>query len=176
VIAPRSLLQRIREPIHRQLTQGLSPEKVAVTVAVGLTIAVNPIIGTTTILCFAAAVALRLNQPIIQAINFSTYALQLLLLFPFIRLGEWLFRAPRERRPLGRLLALMREDFGRAMADVGVTLLHAFVAWLIISPLLIAALYFGTLPFFRSLSRHLASRAKPDDASEGEVRGPSEGD
>jgi uncharacterized protein (DUF2062 family) len=173
VIDPRSLLQRIRDPVHRQLTQGLSPEKVAMTVAVGLTIAVNPIVGTTTVLCFAAAVVLRLNQPIIQAINFSTYALQLLLIFPFIRLGEWLFRAPREHRSLERLLALMREDFGRALADVGVTLLHAFVAWLAVSPLLIAALYSGTLPVFRRLSRRLASRSKPDVVHEGEVPGPT---
>jgi len=157
VIDPRSLLQRIRDPIHRQLTQGLLPEKVALTVAVGLTIAVNPIVGTTTILCFAAAVALGLNQPIIQAVNFSTYALQLLLIFPFIRLGEWLFRAPREHRSLDRLLALMREDLGLALADVGVTLLHAFVAWLAVSPLLIAALYFGTLPAFRALARRIAA-------------------
>ena len=157
MIDPRSLLQRIRDPIHRQLTQGLLPEKVALTVAVGLTIAVNPIVGTTTILCFAAAVALGLNQPIIQAVNFSTYALQLLLIFPFIRLGEWLFRAPREHRSLDRLLALMREDLGLALADVGVTLLHAFVAWLAVSPLLIAALYFGTLPAFRALARRIAA-------------------
>lgn len=168
MIDPRSVLQRIRELIHRQLTQGLSPERVALTVAVGLAIAVNPIVGTTTILCLAAAVVLRLNQPIILAINFSTYALQLLMIFPFIRLGEWLFRAPREHRSLDRLLASMREDLGRALADVGVTLLHAFVAWLGVAPFLVAALYFGTLPFFRRLSR-----AKPDDAPEGEFPRPS---
>ena len=149
--------RKIRDPIHQQLTQGLTPEKVALTVAVGLTIAVNPIVGTTTILCFAAAVALRLNQPIIQAINFSTYALQLLLIYPFIRLGEWLFRAPRETRSLDRLVALMKEDLGRALADVGVTLLHAFAAWLVVSPLLVAALYFGTLPAFRTLARRIAA-------------------
>ncbi|HTR03715.1 MAG TPA: DUF2062 domain-containing protein [Thermoanaerobaculia bacterium] len=151
------LRRRIRDPIHQQLTQGLSPEKIALTVAVGLTIAVNPIVGTTTILCFAAAWALGLNQPIIQAINFSSYALQLLLIFPFIRLGEWLFRAPRENRSLERLLALMREDFGRALADVGVTLLHAFVAWLGAAPLIAALVYAATLPAARSMARRLAA-------------------
>jgi len=157
VTAREFLARRIRDPIRQQLTQGLSPEKVALTVAVGLTIAINPIVGTTTVLCFGAAVALRLNQPIIQAINFSTYALQLLLIYPFIRLGEWLFRAPRENRSLDRLLALMKEDLGRALADVGVTLLHAFVAWLVLAPLLVAALYFGTLPASRALARRIAA-------------------
>ena len=90
---PEGLRARIASTIVDQLTQGLSPNRIALTVAVGFCIAVNPIIGTTTIGCFAAAWALRLNQPIIQRINWSSYALQLLLIYPFIRLGERIFHA-----------------------------------------------------------------------------------
>jgi uncharacterized protein (DUF2062 family) len=154
----RSFLdRRIRAPIHQQLTQGLSPERLALTVAVGLCIAVNPIVGTTTILCFAAAWALRLNQPVIQAINWSSYALQLLLIFPFIRLGEWMFRAPRETRSLERLVALMRADPAAAFVRLRATLGHAFLAWLAVAPLLVATLYFATLPAFRALARRVAA-------------------
>lgn len=164
---PSFLDRRIRDPIRQQLTQGLSPEKIALTVAVGLCIAVNPIVGTTTILCFVAAWALRLNQPIIQAINWSSYALQLLLIFPFIRLGEWIFRAPRETRSLERLVALMRADPGAAFTDLRTTLGHAFVAWLAAAPFLAGALYFGTLPACRAFSRRAAasrSKGTPDVA------------
>ena len=151
------LKAKIGDPIVEQLTQGLSPEKIALTVAVGLTIAVNPIIGTTTILCFAAAWALRLNQPIIQAINWSSYALQLLLIFPFIRLGEKIFRAPRESRSLERLVAMMKADPAGTLADVRVTLGHAVVAWILVAPLLTAAIYFGARPIFRALARRVAA-------------------
>lgn len=173
MIDPRSALQRTRELIHRQVTQGLTPEKIALTVAVGLCISVNPIVGTTTIFSFVAAWALRLNQPIIQAINWSSYALQLLMLVPFIRLGEWLFGAPPERRPISRLIAMLRTDFAGGLVQLRTTFGHAFVAWLAVSPLLVAALYFGTLPFFRRLSHSLASRPKTDETPEGEVPGPS---
>jgi uncharacterized protein (DUF2062 family) len=156
------LRRKIRDPIRQQLTQGLTPERIALTVAVGLCISVNPIVGTTTILCFVAAWALRLNQPIIQAINFSSYALQLLLILPFIRLGEWLFRAPREDRSLDRLLAMMRSDLGAAISHVSTTLGHAFVAWLAISPLLVALLYATTLPLVRAAARRLASLRAED--------------
>ena len=152
------LRRKIRDPIRQQLTQGLSPERIALTVAVGLCISVNPIVGTTTVLCFVAAWALRLNRPIIQTINWSSYALQLLLIFPFVRLGERMFGAPREKRSLERIVGMMREDLGRALADVGTTLLHAFVAWLALSPFLVAGLYFATLPLFRALARRLAAR------------------
>ena len=151
------LKAKIADPIVEQLTQGLSPEKIALTVAVGLTIAVNPIVGTTTILCFVAAWALRLNQPIIQAINWSSYALQLLLIFPFIRLGERIFGAPRENRSLQRLVAMTKADTvgnpGRRRRDDR----SCAVAWVLVAPLLIAAIYFGSRPVFRALARRVAA-------------------
>ncbi len=158
--AQELLRRRLRDPIRQQLTQGLSPEKIALSAAVALTIAVNPIVGTTTILCFAAAWALKLNQPIVQAINWSSYALQLLLILPFIRLGEWLFRAPRENRSLERLVGMMKGDLAGALRNLRTTLGHAFVAWLAIAPLLVALVYAAALPLVRTLARHLAG-ARP---------------
>ncbi len=159
--ARERLKRKIADPIRQQLTQGISPEKIALTIAIGLTIAVNPIVGTTTILCFFAAWALRLNQPIIQAINWSSYALQLLLIFPFIRLGERIFGAPRENRSLERLVTMMRTDPLATLANVRTTLGHAVIAWLLVAPLLVGAIYFAMLPMFRILARRVtAARAK----------------
>ena len=90
--------------------------------------------GLTTILSFAAAWALRLNQPIIQTINWSSYALQLLLIFPFIRLGEWIFRAPRLRLSLDQMVALVKSDPWGALASLSTTFGHAVVAWLLVIP------------------------------------------
>ena len=155
------LQRRIREPIRQQLTQGLSPEKIALSAAVALTIAVNPIVGTTTVLCFVAAWALKLNQPIVQAINWSSYALQLLLILPFIRFGEWLFRAPRERQSLERLVAMMKADLGGAVRELRTTLGHAFLAWLAVAPLLVAVVYAIALPLVRVLARRLSRVRSP---------------
>jgi hypothetical protein len=38
-----------------------------------------------------AAVVLRLNFPALQLVNYLVYPLQILLLWPFARLGKWLF-------------------------------------------------------------------------------------
>jgi uncharacterized protein (DUF2062 family) len=151
------LRRKIGDPIVQQLRQGLSPEKLALTVAIGICIAVNPVIGTTTIGCFFAAWALRLNQPIIQAINWSSYALQLLLIFPFIRLGEKIFRAPPESRSLEELVGMARVDLLGTVATLGTTIGHAVVAWMLAAPLIIGGIYFGTLPSFRALARRVAA-------------------
>jgi uncharacterized protein (DUF2062 family) len=152
-----SLKKRVDAVIVQQLTQGLSAEKIALTVAVGLCIAVNPVIGTTTLGCFVAAWALGLNQPIIQTINWSSYVLQLLLIFPFIRLGEWIFRAAPERRSFGELAAMTKAHPLDALATLGATILHAVVAWLLVAPLIVAAVYFAMRPLLRALARRVAS-------------------
>ena len=53
---------------------------------------------------------LRLNQPLIQAVNFLAYPLQLALLIPFLRAGEWLFGAPHTPLSPARIAAMARAD------------------------------------------------------------------
>jgi uncharacterized protein (DUF2062 family) len=164
----RGLLQRrIAAPVLEQLTQGLSPDTIALTVGVGLAIAVIPIVGVTTILSFLAAWALRLNQPIIQAINWSSYALQLLLILPFIRLGEWIFRAPRLSLSLEELVAMGKADPLGTIPLLGATAAHAVVAWIAVVPLIVAAAYFATRPLFRSLARRAVPAAKASPPEKG---------
>lgn len=154
--------KRIVAPVLEQLTQGLSPDRIALTIGVGLAIAVIPIVGVTTALSFLAAWAFRLNQPIIQTINWSSYALQLLMIFPFIRLGEAIFRAPRLDLNLDQLVAMGRSDPLGTLSRMGATLGHAVVGWALVAPLIVAAAYWGSRPALRALSRRLAPATLPD--------------
>ena len=60
---------RVRRLLVEQLTQGVTPERIAFTIAFGAMLSVFPIFGVTTVLCAVAAWALRLNQPVIQLVN-----------------------------------------------------------------------------------------------------------
>ncbi len=91
------LRQRVGEPIVALLRMGTSPQRIAISIAVGTIIGVLPLLGSTTALCFVIAVALRLNLVAMQAFNWLVAGPQLIMILPFIRLGEWLYRAP----PLG---------------------------------------------------------------------------
>jgi uncharacterized protein (DUF2062 family) len=151
---------RVLAPVIEQLTQGLSPDTIALTVAVGLCIAVIPIIGVTTALSFLAAWALRLNQPIIQAINWTSYPLQLLMIVPFIRLGERLFHAPRMRFSLDELLAMARADPLGTLTALGATFGHAALAWLMCAPFLVGAVYLAMRPVVRALASRVAQKRR----------------
>ena len=72
------------------LRQGISPRRLALTIALGFAIGCIPVVGVPTVLCAALALALRLNLPAIQAANYAAMPLQLILILPFVRLGRWL--------------------------------------------------------------------------------------
>src|SRR5580698_196473 len=82
------IYRRIALPILALLRMGASPEKLAWSLSVGFIIGINPILGSTTVLCLLVAFIFRLNVAASQIGNHLTYPLQVLLLIPFIRLGS----------------------------------------------------------------------------------------
>ena len=150
--------RRIVDPLARQLTQGLSPERLALALAIGGVIALNPFLGTTTLGCLAAGVVLRLNQPALQIANLLGAPFQLALVVPWVRAGEWLHGAA----PLPLNPALLVEEFAaspvRFLERFGTSGLHAASAWLLAAPLLGAALYCSLRPLLRALGHQLARR------------------
>jgi uncharacterized protein (DUF2062 family) len=134
--------RRLIAPIVALLTQGITPEKIALSLAFGIVLGVFPVLGSTTLLCAAAALIFRLNLPAIQLVNYLIYPLQLFFLLPFIRLGEMLFRAAPLKLSLAEMLAMARADLPHAVATLWLAGAHAMFAWLLIGPPAILLLYF----------------------------------
>ena len=146
--------------IDRQLRQGVTPEQVALTIALGLVIGVFPILGATTILCGIAAAVLGLNQPIIQLVNYVAYPAQLVALIPFYRAGESLFRQPHLPLSIPMLMDRFRDDAGKFFSDFGIVAVEGIVVWCLIAPIVAATIYYVTRPSLRVLARRaLAGRA-----------------
>jgi len=146
------LQRRILAPVLGQLRQGITPEKIALTAALGAVLAVFPILGSTTLLCGLAAWWLRLNQPIIQLVNYLCYPLQFLLLLPFYRAGEW-FGAPHVALSIPDLLARFEAGPMQFVADFSLVALGGIAAWAVAAPLAIAGLYYGLRPALRVMAR-----------------------
>ena len=60
--------RRLVRPILRLLRQGVTPEKIALSLALGAVLGVFPVLGSTTALCTLAAITLRLNLPAISCV------------------------------------------------------------------------------------------------------------
>lgn len=83
--------RRVGDRLKHWLKEGSSPEKLALSIALGVAIGTFPLFGVPTLLCGIAAAVLRLNFPMLQLVNSLMYPLQIALLWPFARLGRELF-------------------------------------------------------------------------------------
>jgi uncharacterized protein (DUF2062 family) len=143
------------KPFIQLLRRGVSPEKIALTIALGIILDVTPVLGSTMLLCTLAAIVLRLNLPAIQLVNGVVYPLQFILLVPFYRLGAWMFRADVSIISLGGVTTLIRAGVGHAVRTLWVVTMHALLAWLVLGMVALAILYAVLLPFVRQLWRRV---------------------
>jgi uncharacterized protein (DUF2062 family) len=155
----RNFLQlRLFAPLLALLKQGVTPRELALSLALGIVIGLVPILGLSTALCTLAALALRLNLPAIQLINYLLTPLQLLLIIPLLRFGEWLAQAPRFPITLEAALALLSHGLINAIGILSTAIAHAALGWLALAPLAAFVLFRALEP----LLRHLIPAPCPD--------------
>ncbi len=120
-----------REVIAQSLRQGISPRRLALTLALGFAIGCIPLIGIPTLACAALAFLLRLNLPAIQAANYFAMPLQILLIAPLVRVGGWLI----DSRNAGGLHAgtLLHATPMQAASQASSLAGQALLAWFVLA-------------------------------------------
>ena len=119
--------------LSQALKQGITPRKLAVTCALGAVISIFPLFGTTTLLCFGVAIALRLNIAIIQLVNYLFAPLQIVLILPFIKIGTDLFGLNPFPYSSEQLADLLRNDFWLVVREAGLALMAGIGMWILFS-------------------------------------------
>ena len=112
------------------LRMGIAPQRLALTLALGFAIGCLPVVGVPTALCAVVAVAFGLNVPVIQAANYAAMPLQLVLILPLSRLGEWMLSAGSQP---AFARSLEHGSLSQAIWATGSVASHALAAWLVIA-------------------------------------------
>ena len=127
--------------IRAQLVQGISQSDCAQAIALAITIGLFPIIGFSTLIITAIVYFRRLNQPIAQLFNWICGPIKLVLIIPFIRVGEYLFGADRFVLNLGELSRQFYENSWATLSEFAWTFLHAIVGWVFCAPIIYLVVY-----------------------------------
>lgn len=143
--------KKIARPIIDLLLQGISPEKIALSIAFGISLGIFPVIGSTVILCTIATFLLRLNIVAIQLVNYLVYPLQLILFIPFIRLGEFILNSEPFPISMEKIFFMLKEDIWLAIQTFWIANLHGIFAWFVVSPILTFLSYKITLPILKKV-------------------------
>ena len=145
--------RRVAGPLLALLRQGLAPEALALTVALGVAAGLVPFLGAITTVAGLLALRLRLNMAAIQLISHLMTPLQLLLLVPLLRQGARLLgNAQEQDLSLAQVRHLFAADWRAALHLLWRAELGALVLWLLASVPLVAVLYFALRPLFRRLA------------------------
>ncbi len=128
------LQRRLLGPVKALLTQGMSPRLLALSLATGAIVGVFPVLGTTTLLCTLAAALLRLNLVAVQTVHFLLTPVQLLLIIPFVRVGEHLMGATPQPLSIAAGLDLIAQGALQAIVVLKDAIFHAVLGWLAVGP------------------------------------------
>jgi uncharacterized protein (DUF2062 family) len=148
--------RRILDPILALLRQGITPDRLALSLAFGLGVGIFPVLGVSTIACTVAALALRLNLPAIQLVNYLASPVQLVLIIPFVRVGEAVVGAPPQPLTVSAGLELLAAGVLNAVIVLWDAIVHAAIGWAVIGPFLIYLLYRAFRPLLERAARRMA--------------------
>ena len=145
------LLKKIYDPLLAQLKQGVSPTKLAQSVAFGMVLGSLPVIGITTSLCLLAATIFKLNHVAIQTVNYLVYPIQIALIIPFLRMGEWLFDVAPASLDIKVMIFEFRNEFLLSIQKYGMTAMRGVAAWAIVAPVSFLFIFFVSKILFEKL-------------------------
>ncbi len=133
-------LRRPAAVLRQLLGQGSSPRRLALSVAIGITVGLAPLIWGTSLLCILLAWRLRLNPVAMQIGNCVCYPLQIALFVPFLLAGQKLSLATSTFPPelWQTALAGGPEMFIRSFWQAN---LYALGIWFLLSPLCLVVSY-----------------------------------
>jgi len=109
--------------------QGLTPIELMQSILVAALFSIVPILGVTTILLTVLSVKRKLNLPIMIAISYLMWPIQLLMIIPFINIGEFIFSIPQSNYSVQEIITSFQVSFFGTLSQLSFELLCGFVGW-----------------------------------------------
>lgn len=116
-------------------------------------------LGVTTLMMGAISVRWKLNLALMLAVSYLIYPLQIVLIIPFVRVGEWLTGIAHADFSLDAMADAFAANFTAALVDLGTSNLVAILGWCLLSLPVAALLYFSFIPVFKLLALKAATQS-----------------
>ncbi len=145
------LKEKIYTPLINHLANGVSPSKMALTMAIGIVCGICPMLWLPTLFCISFALVFRLNFPIMQLSNYATYPLHVVCMIPFYKTGAYFFNE-EFNLSVSQIIQLAQNGVFAMIQKIGMSILHAVAAWAIAAPILVSLLYLILLPLVKRVA------------------------
>jgi len=146
-------------PVMGLLRMGADPDKLAWSLALGVAVGVNPLLGSTTLVVLGLAALLRLNIVASQVGNHAVYPLELVLFPVFIKAGSLVFGTPRLPLEGHALWMAVRHHPWETTRMLWFWEWHALVVWAVFAALAVPVIALSSEPMLRRMAERALGTA-----------------
>jgi uncharacterized protein (DUF2062 family) len=133
------------------LKQGLSPKELSQSIIVSGLFSIIPILGVSTFMIATVSFKWKLNLPIMIAISYLMWPVQILLIIPFIRIGEFIFSVPSNHHTADEIISSFQNDFFQTLSQLSFELLCGLGGWLLTAVPVTIVIYMISLLFLKKI-------------------------
>jgi uncharacterized protein (DUF2062 family) len=127
------ITNKILIPFRLLPKEGLSPDKLAFSITIGIISGVFPVIGATTILSLLLTMAFRQNLLVVQSVQWVLALAQLLLIIPFMQLGAHILHQQAIPVTINQINLAFQPGILSGIKTIGIFHLYAILTWLLLS-------------------------------------------
>lgn len=137
------------------LRMGADPDKLAWSLALGVVVGVNPLLGSTTLLVLGLAAAFRLNIVASQVGNHAMYPFEILMFPVFIKLGDVVFGTKKLPLAGHALWYAAKHHPWETTQLLWSWEWHALIVWAAFAAVALPAIALGIEPLLEKTARRL---------------------
>lgn len=121
----------LKDKVTALFKQGLSPMLLSQSIIASGALSIIPILGVSTFILTALSIKKKLNLPIMIAISYLMWPIQILLIIPFIRVGEFIFSVPSTNHTAEEIINSFQNNFFQTLSHLSFELLCGLGGWLL---------------------------------------------
>jgi uncharacterized protein (DUF2062 family) len=122
-------IKTLKDKITALFKQGLSPIHLSQSIIVSGALSIIPILGVSTFILTTLSLKKKLNLPIMIAISYLMWPIQILLIIPFIRVGEFIFSVPSTQHTAEEIITSFQNNFFETLSYLSFELLCGLGGW-----------------------------------------------
>ena len=148
----KATLNKVKDKTTALLKQGLTPKELSQSIIVSGLISIIPILGVSTFMITTVSLKRKLNLPVMISLSYLMWPIQILLIIPFIRVGEFIFSVPRNHHTVEEIISSFQSSFIGTLSQLSFELLCGLGGWLLTAVPLAIGIYGMSLLFLRKES------------------------
>lgn len=113
--------------------QGLTARELTESIVASGLISIIPILGVSTFMITTLSLKRKLNLPIMLSLSYLMWPLQILLILPFIKLGEFVFSVQAPNHTVEEIIHSFQISFFNTISHLSFELLCGLCAWFLIA-------------------------------------------